>query len=273
MLTAARNAAWAAAFFFIVAFSVSMMMQASQHSSKQQGQNAESTNLQDKFNTTSNQPDPDGWHKYKDRMDRYWQGLLGFVKSNNDVIVAICTALVAAFTIVLAFATVFLWYATRDLVKGSEETAERQLRAYVAIQSGRIDHAVVDNAPGFRVQIQLKNSGLTPAYGFTTWVMEPKILPVDAIPFGPPRPLSERTGSSIMGPGADTWINWYARFSGSDLDDIRTGKKAIFVWGGADYTDAFGKRRYFIFRDMMTGTEENPAVWALKPHRLGYDAN
>lgn len=39
---------------------------------------------------------------------------------------------IAAFTIVLAFSTIFLWLSTRRLVIGSEETAKRQLRAYLS---------------------------------------------------------------------------------------------------------------------------------------------
>ena len=38
---------------------------------------------------------------------------------------------IAVFTVILAFATGFLYFATRDLVKGAERTTQTQLRAFV----------------------------------------------------------------------------------------------------------------------------------------------
>jgi hypothetical protein len=64
---------------------------------------------------------------------------------------------------------------------------------------------------------------------------------------------------------------------GDELAEIRAGTKAFFVWGGADYTDIFGERRFFIFKMKMSGHEhlsrEGRPVWPLKPHPLGYEAN
>jgi hypothetical protein len=204
---------------------------------------------------------------------QYWKDLIDFAQANNKAIVAIATVFLSAFTVILALATIFLWSATRNLVRGAEKTAERQLRAYVALEGGSIAHATVENGAGFHVTVRLKNFGLTPAYSFTTWIMPPEILAPDALPFTSSRPISERTGTSIIGPGSDAWINWYAGFGDKDLDDIRSGIRSIFIWGGADYTDAFGKRRYFIFRDRISGRENGPNCWALSPHPLGYDAN
>jgi hypothetical protein len=54
-----------------------------------------------------------------------------WVVSNEHFLVAFSTMIMGAFTVVLAIATAFLYLATRALVKGGEQTAERQLRAYV----------------------------------------------------------------------------------------------------------------------------------------------
>ena len=85
-----------------------------------------------------------------------------FIHDFREEIVAIGTLSIAAFTIILAFATAFLYEATRDLVKGAEETAERQLRAYLGVKSGSriISH---DGGNTFIVEIQIINSGQTPA--------------------------------------------------------------------------------------------------------------
>ena len=58
-----------------------------------------------------------------------------------------------------------------------------------------------------------------------------------------------------------------------DLEKVRAGTKAIFVWGGCDYRDAFQNPRRFIFRDMMSGREDAANGWALKPHPMGYEGN
>src|SRR5215207_3972459 len=47
-----------------------------------------------------------------------------------------------------------LWVATRSLVRGAEDTAARQLRAYVVVEPGAI----------FEIQPIIVNAGQTPAY-------------------------------------------------------------------------------------------------------------
>jgi len=48
-----------------------------------------------------------------------------FVHKNAESIIAL-------FTVILGIATWFLWRATKRLVEGAEDTAQRQLRAYVS---------------------------------------------------------------------------------------------------------------------------------------------
>jgi hypothetical protein len=74
---------------------------------------------------------------YKDKYSTALVALsLGFrrigkcIIDYRDEIVAVGTFFVAAFTVVVALATAALYKATRDLVKGAEVTAERQMRAY-----------------------------------------------------------------------------------------------------------------------------------------------
>jgi len=199
---------------------------------------------------------------------------LGFsIHTYREEIVAVGTLFIAAFTIILAFATGFLYLATRNLVEGADKKDERQLRAYVAILSGGIAPATVNGGPGYRIIVEFKNSGQTPGYQFSTWIMPPEIRAVDAIPFGAPLPKEQRTGSSIIGPGANANQVRFGIWSQTEIDEIRNGTKALFVWGGADYTDIFGHDRYFIYRIAVSGMEDSGNSWALKPHKMGYDAN
>jgi hypothetical protein len=195
----------------------------------------------------------------------YWKRLVAFVETNDKFVNAISTTVIAAFTFALFVATAALWIA-------GARHSERQLRAYIAIHLGEITHAVVDGGPGYRVHIELKNSGQTPAYDFTTWIKAPMIAEVDKAPFGPPRPIGERTAGSVVGPGTSVHQHWYARWSETELADIRASTKAIFVSGGSDYKDIFGRRRHFHYRISITGSEDSPNTWALKPHKSGYDA-
>jgi hypothetical protein len=205
----------------------------------------------------------------------YWNRLLEFTEVHDKVIVAAGTLLLAFFTIVLALATVFLWRATRDLVHDAQDKGERQLRAYVSLVGGAMAHATVDNVPGYLVQVELKNSGATPGYDFTTWLMPPEIRDLADLPFGPPRPEPDRPGKSVIAPTTSAWINSYYQWKPGELDAVRRREKGVFVWGGANYKDAFGVPRKFIFRILIYGAENagNGTAWALAPHRLGYDAD
>lgn len=93
---------------------------------------------------------------------------------------------VATFTCLLFFATLALWWSTRGLVKGAENTAEKQLRAYVALDDIRFPRGEELNPPMPGVPItwtsfilRPKNYGQTPAHDMTIWKQlvqeEPKI--------------------------------------------------------------------------------------------------
>lgn len=210
-----------------------------------------------------------------DAFHQYWTAAVQFAGDHDKAIVAFGTGVLALFTVILAVATVFLWRATRDLVVDARDKGERQLRAYVALVGGVVVHATGDNQPGYLVQIELKNSGTTPGYDFTTWIMPPEVQDFSALPFGAPRPESERTGKSIISPNTSAWINAFYVWKSDELAAVRSRKKGLFVWGGADYRDAFGEKRRFFFRIRISGPEDTPnrAGWALKPHPLGYEAD
>lgn len=167
--------------------------------------------------------------------------------------------------------------AAKNAVELSDKTAEKQLRAYVSIISGAMTLVnLTEGGLGISIHVVLRNSGQTPGYKFTTWIKEPKILEPTAIPFTEPTPIAERAGMSVIGPGGDVHINWILPSTPEMREAITKGTINVFVWGGADYTDAFGKERYFIFRDLnTTGSRFGVAgdTLGLRPHKLGYDAN
>lgn len=58
-----------------------------------------------------------GWRKYKEKIER-----------NEKFITATSTVFIAAFTVLLAFATFFLWSATRDLVEDAKHSGQENSR-------------------------------------------------------------------------------------------------------------------------------------------------
>jgi hypothetical protein len=157
------------------------------------------------------------------------------------------------------------------------DTAQREMRAYVGIYSGAVHlFDLSGGGKAIRVNVDFKNEGPTPAYDFTTWIKCPVIMGPDAVPFGAPTPISERSGTSILAPHTMAHTHWTFAVSDEDLSALQAGTKRIFAWGGADYTDAFGHARYFRFRclDNLATSLKNPGDGVgLSPHKLGYDAN
>jgi hypothetical protein len=89
----------------------------------------------------------------------FWPSFYGYRLKVTD-------SLLVAVTSLLFFATLALWLATRRLVKGAEQTAERQLRAYV--------WAITENSPSldadpFETRTHINNAGATPAYKVHSW--------------------------------------------------------------------------------------------------------
>jgi hypothetical protein len=199
----------------------------------------------------------------------FWPPLFGYRLKITDT-------LIAFFTAGLFIATWYLFLATRKLVRGAEDTAERQLRAYITVHLADITVVnLIEGGLGFNVHVDLKNSGQTPAYQFSTWIRPPEILPLDAVPFGPATPIQDRAGTSIVGPQSSAHLQWTLAAPPEIREAVSIGERLVFVWGGADYVDAFGKNRHFIFR--TTNGVGNyrllGAAFGLRAHRAGYDAN
>jgi hypothetical protein len=145
---------------------------------------------------------------------------------------------------ILALGTVGIAIYTWKLWKGAETTSRAQLRAYVMVDSARVDDFGVGKTPV--AHLVFKNSGQTPAYNLTHWCrMGVRPFPlVEGIPARgdtseelPPRPLA---------PGAS--MHTSATIKGYILGDqtiqaMARGTGAIYVVGEIRYEDAFGEKR------------------------------
>jgi hypothetical protein len=173
---------------------------------------------------------------------RVWQAGVFFDSHNGTVI--------ALFTIVLALFTIKLATSTDRLVAGADQTAKRQLRAYVLVDSVSIaDLAIQSRTHTVAV---VKNFGLTPAYNLKQWsVMECGPFPVvTEIPLDGTAP--ERSGTSIIGPGGITshvaklerWL------TPNDVSGLQGGEMAMYLKGTITYDDIFGeshRTEYMLF--------------------------
>jgi hypothetical protein len=171
----------------------------------------------------------------------------------------------------LSAATFGLWYATWRLVKGGEQTAERQLRAYVGIESCKV---TTDNwGQTFYVEVQLKNAGQTPAYNVSHRIiagLQVRLEPPDfAMPFRSP-------GIIPVAPGMTFAAAAPVAIGGpSGVATIGSGR-IIFAWGRVDYLDAFGKSHYLEFRfasgeaiQEHDGTVTRTVGWKMYPQDEG----
>jgi hypothetical protein len=226
-------------------------------------------------------------------------------------------SIVATFTVVLAISTIGLWLATKRLweagerqikttrsvaavqarhtqrqLKHAEETAERQLRAYIGIEEG---HVVLLDAvpseevgkigkillrtpkPTMQVQLRFRNSGQTPAYDFTGWLS----AAVDDTGANPFDRVSEGRGKTLIGPGGFTHFRTDMTMPDESLlPGVLDRKKTIYAWGKVTYRDAFKVTRYFEFQLTATGpasqirVQDEPILgWGMIPTKKGYDAN
>jgi hypothetical protein len=177
----------------------------------------------------------------------FWPPLAGYRLKITDT-------LVAAFTALLFFATVALWLATRNLVKGAESTARKQLRAYVWVKIVKFDfpQAAVQGTIPNSLIIQMENNGASPAYDVGIWISWESVpfktsLPKDfAYPqktYEPP-PHVARTDSRLpLAP--QRFASNQHTFNSEEISliaDSTNRRISLYLYGEIAYRDTFGER-------------------------------
>lgn len=174
-----------------------------------------------------------------------------------EAITAAATVTLACLTLVLSAGIVFLWLATRRLVVGGENNAERQLRAYLAIKPRNAVN-VYPELIG-RADFIIENTGQTPAYN-VRYVAMFDILE---------HPLVDHQGDLIEPePGEKIptqAIHSHAHTIGSARADramtfdewaqITNGSHRVYLAGAVFYTDVFGIERKTKFAAFIGGPE------------------
>lgn len=147
--------------------------------------------------------------------------------------------------LVLVGATQIYW--VRKTVRSMEDTAVRQLRAYVSLgATGKITNDFNPELPAF--QIRIRNTGQTPAYNVKSW----RGIGIHELPLV--NDLNPIAGGAmdtdvVLGAGGDHMlpIRRERSFTPEELKGVEAGTHAIYVFGKVEYLDAFNKPRYTNF--------------------------
>ena len=157
------------------------------------------------------------------------------------------------------FATLALWVATKRLVQGADDTARRQLRAYVGLE--KISITFVGSPPNAVARIEYKNFGKTPAYKIACRLYlasrpNPLLAPMDIR-------ASDSLGLLDLMPNhqnlshPDLLLDYFA----DPLDAIRRQEVAVYLLGEVVYLDSFGNK----FRDEITMMTTGQRAWSSDP--------
>jgi hypothetical protein len=183
----------------------------------------------------------------------------------NEFVIAVFTAVLAIATIKLWRATNSLWEAGERQLKHLEQTAERQLRAYVFVSSAKVDIHKDSNA-AIEAIVVLRNFGSTPAsnvINVSGFAVSP--YPVTSMPdmtFTDQSFAAAGQTRLALPPGVPSVspvpIAADPRYSTGEAKSelvagLSNGTLIVFVYGEIRYTDIFGKARWTQYRFMMGG--------------------
>ncbi len=175
-------------------------------------------------------------------------------------------------------------YEARRIAGITDDTAKRQLRAYVTFESGEV---CFDQHSNVAIGLKFINNGQTPAYSIKT-VSAVSIQHKNIPPEFDMAELSDNWQSmSIIGHGQTHIVNFgsiFSRVTEEQMVGMRRGTARCYIWGKLTYKDAFKKDRYFIFRcvsaieiqkDALSGAAAmmHSLKWKIVSHEAGCEAN
>jgi hypothetical protein len=169
----------------------------------------------------------------------------------------------------LFLATMALFWATWRLVKGAERTAERQLRAYVHISAAR----AIQVGAAINYYVEAKNFGQTPAYNVRLRYMVKLREVISSEPFSLPE--GAKASAATLAPGTPMHDEFTPNqmLGPNQLLAIKSGSKAIYIFGVITYDDIFNTERTTKFRYMLDGEVGPSNDGALRICADGNEAN
>ena len=183
--------------------------------------------------------------------------------ARGTVALAVVTSVLAVATIGLMIFTYRLWRATHKLVEGTDDTAKKQLRAYVGIDAISAIHANPLSA-----QIRFKNFGKTIAKDVIFSVSGRVNTVGEMAEF----PFSNHRGATIIMPTESSLVCESIECDGGDWGLIQQGIGYVYVWGKITYKDVFGDSHWTQFRMMTDQRSGMPWQWTFKYCQDGNNA-
>lgn len=155
------------------------------------------------------------------------------------------------FTALLFVATTFLFFATQSLVKNAEDTARRQLRAYVHVKGVRlIDEPVIPGSEWkeLRIEVLFHNFGQCPATELEYWLN----FGVHEFPLHTSLLEEHVQRIAVISPH-DTFT---IKIAVPLIDAPENQRFALYVFGHVRYFDGFQGGRETHLRYMRRGSDD-----------------
>jgi hypothetical protein len=152
----------------------------------------------------------------------------------------------------------------------TRRTSQRQLRAYVLTDASTIvniadpvplyegqalaqtDARITNHAAGPGAFLFIKNTGQTPAFKVTHWgsICFREYPLAASLPAR--LPISVSSPTSVLGPGqvSSKLFELNPALTPAQINDLRSGTGAVYVYGEITYVDAFGKSHFTHYRTM-----------------------
>jgi hypothetical protein len=172
----------------------------------------------------------------------------------------------------LIIVTGLLWISTKDLVSSADQTASRQLRAYISVEPGASLPQNKRRGTVFEFRPIVVNNGLTPANDVRIWSLleiAPPTIPSN-FNYTIAPPLGYSGGSvTTIGPRQNRFhsrlIN--RRLTITELKSLLKGKTCVHIWGFVQYRDIFDHPQHTNFSYVVfISTKRGQAVWNSTEH-------
>jgi hypothetical protein len=196
---------------------------------------------------TAAQKADDGGHEKKNNAvsEPFVCGIAGFPAAVRQFMNHNEGFVVGTFTFLLVFVTAWLVWATIKLWRGAEDTAQRQLRAYVVVTYAE---PRFDASGDLVAALTFTNCGQTPAYSVSV-SRGIKLLNREKPQFPEPNPGTSKFTLACGQPmQVEATLRGVAGVADMEEGDHFDEYRAIYVFGEATYRDIFRKPRSLPYR-------------------------
>jgi hypothetical protein len=174
-------------------------------------------------------------------------------------------------TFLLAVFTAGLFVATYCLVRESQKSSERQMRAYIFIEKREIEF--IDGVP--RINLVMRNEGKTPAHDVVVYG-HASIAPCPWNNFPIEKSGKVRRSKEVLGPNGwrdkqqveltrDSYV--------ANQGDIEASRMAVYAYGEITYRDAFGRDCWTKYRYFWNGDIHKRRKFGMAADSQGNEAD